>query len=239
LGEEMKHRIFILFLIAVTLICNYKLNAQSGGINFTLGFPMGDFKDNVARTGFGLSGQFLLWNPRPELPFSFGLNAGFINYGNESRREPFSETIPDVTVDVDRSNNIVNFHLLFLIGLPSGVVRPFIEGLFGGSYIFTETSIKSRGVDEVASSTNFDDFAWSYGGGAGFLIQVSSGADDEEIGALFIELKARYLFGTEAEYLKEGSVKIVNRRVTYDITRSKTDLLTAHIGVVAYFNSIQ
>ncbi len=108
-------------------------------------------KDNVDRVGFGGSLQFLFFDPQPGLPVSFGLNLGYINYGSESRREPFSYTIPDVFVDVDRTNNLVNFHLLFQIISPTGTFRPYAEGLFGVSYIFTETSIKSRDYDEVAA----------------------------------------------------------------------------------------
>ncbi len=232
----MKKSILLVFLL---VIISFSCFAQSAGLNFTLGFPMGEFKNNVSRTGFGVSGEFLLLTPTVQNPFSIGLNLGFINYGSESRREPFSSTIPDVTVDVDRSNNIVNFHILFQLAFPTGVIRPYAEGLFGGSYIFTETSIKSKGVDEVASSTNFDDFAWSYGAGGGFLIQVFSSDDPEEkVSSVFIDLKARYLYGSEAEYLKEGSVLIENGKVIYNTSKSKTDLLTANIGAVVYFNSL-
>ena len=216
-----------------------KCYAQEAGLNFTLGFPMGEFKDNVKRTGFGISGEFLLLTPTVQNPFSIGLNIGYINYGSESRTEPFSLTIPDVFVDVNRTNNIVNFHVLFQLAFPTGIIRPYGEALFGGSYIFTETSIKSRGTEEVASSTNFDDFAWSYGAGGGFLIQVyQSDNPEDKVGSVFIDLKARYLYGSEAEYLKEGSVSIDNGKVIYNTSRSKTDLLTAHIGAVVLFNSL-
>lgn len=226
-----------IFLILFVSVLYFNVNAQSAGINFTLGFPTGEFKENIDRLGYGISGHFALWNPKPQMPFTFGLNIGYLNYGNESRREPFSSTIPDVTVDVDRTNNLVNFHLLFQVMLPEGPFRPYAEFLFGGSYLFTETSIKSRGVEEVASSTNFDDFAWNYGAGAGFLIQVGEG-DGEQMGGIFIDLKARYLFGTEAEYLKEGSVTVQNGRVIYDISKSKTDMITANLGVVFFFNHL-
>lgn len=233
----MMKRILYLILF-LTFISLNKSFAQAGGINFMLGFPAGEFKENVKRTGFGLSGHFLFLAPAQNRPFGIGLNLGYLNYGQETRREPFSLTIPDVTVDVERSNNIVNFHVLFQLGFPTGSVRPFVEGLFGGSYIFTETTIRSRGTEEVASSTNFDDFAWSYGGGGGILILLHSGDDGADFGSLFLDLKVRYLFGSEAEYLKEGSVIVNNGKVTYQVSRSKTDLITAHIGVVAYFNSL-
>ncbi|NWF90357.1 MAG: hypothetical protein HXY50_12965 [Ignavibacteriaceae bacterium] len=233
----MKTRFVLVFTIVVLLGFN-KSFAQAGGLNFTLGFPMGEFKEELDRMGFGLSGHFLFLAPTANRPFGFGLNIGYLNYGQESRREPFSSTIPDVTVDVERSNNLVNFHVLFQLGFGSGPIRPFVEGLFGGSYIFTETTIRSRGSEEVASSNNFDDFAWNYGAGGGFLILLHTEEEGSDFGSLFLDLKARYLFGSEAEYLKEGSVIISNGHVTYQVSKSKTDLLTVHAGVVAYFNSV-
>jgi hypothetical protein len=234
----MKKRMFFLLLLVAFLSFN-KSYAQAGGLNITLGFPMGEFKDEIDRLGFGLSGHFLFLAPTVNRPFGIGLNVGYLNYGQETRRELFSSTIPDVTVDVERSNNLVNFHALFQLGFGSGSVRPFIEGLFGGSYIFTETTIRSRGSEEVASSNNFDDFAWSYGAGGGMLIQLSSGEEEgSDAGAFFLDLKVRYLFGSEAEYLKEGSVVVSPGKVDYKVSKSKTDLLTVHAGVVAYFNSI-
>ena len=233
----MRTRVFII-IVFITAISFSKTLAQAGGLNFMLGFPSGEFKENVKRTGFGLSGHFLFLGPALDRPFGIGLNIGYLNYGQETRREPFSLTIPDVTVDVERSNNFVNFHALFQLGFPSGSVRPYIEGLFGGSYIFTETTIRSRGTEEVASSTNFDDFAWSYGAGGGILILLYSADEGEDFGELFLDIKARYLFGSEAEYLKEGSVNVTTVPVTYQVSKSKTDLLTVHAGVVAYFNSI-
>lgn len=225
-------------LFIVLLLYTVSLSAQSAGGGLMLGFPEGEFKENVDRPGFGLSGQVLLFNPSEGLPFGFGLDIGYLNYGNETRQEPFSLTIPDVVVDVERSNNLVNFHLLFQIAPPSGDVRPYAELLFGGAYLWTETSIRSRGDEEVASNTNFDDFAWNYGVGGGLLIRLYS--PDEQEGSfesLFLDLKVRYLLGTEAEYLKEGSVTIDNGNVYYDVSRSKTDLLMTQIGVMFYFRS--
>ncbi len=231
----MKH---LISLFIILILYTVSLSAQSAGGGLMLGFPQGEFKQNLDRPGFGLSAEILFFNPREGLPFGFGLDIGYLNYGNESRQEPFSPTIPDVVVDVDRSNNLVNFHLLFQIAPPSGDVRPYAELLFGGSYLFTETSINSRGNEEVASNTNFDDFAWNYGVGGGLLIRLYS--PDEQEGnfeALFLDLKVRYLLGTEAEYLKEGSVIIENGNVYYDSSKSKTDLLITQLGVMFYFSS--
>jgi hypothetical protein len=233
----MKSKVFCFVMAIVLLLFSNLSFPQSFGLNFTLGFPMNEFKQNVKRTGFGGSLQFLLWNPTPELPYTFGLNLGYINYGSESRTEPFSYSIPDVSVDVSRTNNIINFHFLSQVIYPYGNIRPYMEFLLGGSYIFTMTQIDSYGSEESTSTTNFDDWAWSYGAGAGFLIKLTSDSiKAENLGAIFLDFKVRYLYGTEAQYLKEGSVTISNGQAFYDVSKSKTDLLTAQLGVIVYLD---
>ena len=228
----MKTKFFIiLFLFSAGVI---SLQAQSAGGSFMLGFPQGDFKDNVDRAGYGFQVQGTLWEPNSHQPFALGLNLGFLIYGEESETRPLSTTIPDVFVDVNRTNSLVNFHLLFQLSPFEGGVRPYAEGLFGGAYIFTTTDVESQNSgDNVFETNNFDDFTWSYGAGGGLLIKLLE--SEEDFSNLFLDIKARYLFGTKAEYLKEGSVTIEDGEVFYDVVESETDLLMFHLGVVFYF----
>jgi hypothetical protein len=224
----MMRRVFITGLF---VLFSMSLYAQQAGVSFTLGFPMDEFKDNLKRVGFGGNAEVLLFQQGPA---SMGLNIGYLNYGSETRRERFSTTIPDVTVDVNRTNNILNFHLLFQIAPPLMTVTPYAEGLFGGSYLFTETTIDSRD-ENVASSTNFDDFAWSYGAGGGLLFHIYSDPT-AEVSNIYLDLKVRYLFGSEAEYLKEGSVYFEDGFAKYEVEKSKTDMLTFSLGVSVSLN---
>ncbi len=74
--------------------------------------------------------------------------------------------------------------------------------------------------------------------GGGLLINLYSPDEGEgSFESLFLDLKVRYLLGTEAEYLKEGSVTIDNGNVYYDVSKSKTDLLITQVGVMFYFRS--
>ena len=229
---------WIIFAAVLTsLLFTSELFSQTIGLSFTSGFPMGEFKDNVDRPGFGVSGELLLFTPTPEAPLTIGLNLGFLNYGSEISPEHFSSTIPDVWVDVERTNNITNFHVLFKLAYPSGMIRPYAEGLFGGSYFYTDTKILTSGTEEISSTINYDDFAWSYGAGGGLLINLSSDPASE-VANFFLDLKVRYLFGSRANYLKEGSISIENGNVFYDVSRSKTELMTMNIGIAAYFTAI-
>ncbi len=223
-------KVFFLLLLAGLVT----LKAQTVGGSFVIGLPQGEFKQKVDNIGFGLQVHGTLFTPSVRSPFTVGLNLGYMVYGNESSTRPLSEYIPDVFVDVNRTNNIANFHLLFQVSPFFGDVRPYAEGLFGGAYLFTTTKVESRNSNQnVFESTNFDSYAWSYGFGGGLLIKLMGPSGS--MSNLFLDLKARYMYGTETEYLKEGSVTIVNGRAYYDVQKSKTDLLTLHVGVVAYF----
>lgn len=226
---NIKNYIIVLSLLLIFLFSN-KVSAQQAGINLSLALPQGEFGEQVDNLGFGLSGEFMFLSPKPRTPFGIGLNFGFYVYGNESRNEPMYN-IPEVFLRVDRTNNLVNFHVVFELGLPTGSIRPYVQGLFGGQYLFTETSVKNENNnEEFASSNNYEDWAWSYGAGGGISILLS-GDPVTEVGAIYLDLKGRYLFGSQAEYLKEGSVEVNGQHVTYHPSKSKTDILTIHAGV--------
>lgn len=233
----MKHYKIYLFLIFLFIAGSASVvQAQSGGLYFSLAFPMGEFKENVKQTGVGLSGEFFFLTPKPKMPVGLGLNFAYYNYGNEKRTEAFQPNIPEVRVDVERTNNLTNFHLVFLVAPAYGRFRPYLEGLFGGAYFFTESSVKSRYNDDpIAQDVNFDDWAWSYGVGGG-LTYLVSGDPNVNNDAVFIDFKVRYLLGSEAEYLKKGSIIIEDGQLIYDVSKSKTDLLSAHLGVRFFFS---
>jgi len=209
-----------------------------GGIGFMLAFPQGEFKQNVNKTGIGLGLNFAyLFRP---FPFSIGAEGAYIMYGHTTRKAPWSETIPDVTVDVETSNNIAQIHLFLRLQPNEGPVRPYIDGLVGLNYLWTETSVKSErrlsSGEDIATSTNKQDMAFSYGGGGGIKVRVHENVTDEGRPlSVLIDLRLRYLVGGKAEYLKEGSGHIVNGKVYYDVYTSTTDLLSGQIGVSVVF----
>ncbi|MBN2572581.1 MAG: hypothetical protein JXA68_10670 [Ignavibacteriales bacterium] len=227
----MSKKFFIpLFFI---IVFSSNLLPQTVGGSLLLGLPRGEFMDNVDRLGYGLQLHGTIWTPSKKLPFSLGLNIGYMIYGEEHEHRPLSYYIPDVYVEVDRNNSLANFHVLFQIAPFFGTVRPYLEGLFGGSYIFTSTSVESEWNDEtIFESTNYSDYAWSYGGGGGLLLLL----DSSERNQVFLDIKARYLKGSEATYLTEDDVEIntTNGTVTYYPRLSETDVMSFHLGVVVY-----
>lgn len=234
----MKKTLFTGMLIVLILGLAQITKAQAmGGVSFQVGIPQGEFYDNNDNLGFGISAEGFL-RPNPISPVLFGLSVSYMMYGREVRRAPMSYTIPDVTVDVERTNNIANLLLLLRIDpVPVGTIKPYIDLMAGGSYLFTVTSIKENwSYDDVVSDHNLGDVSWNYGVGAGLLIQLfkEPGLD------FFLDLKGRHIWGTPAEYLTEGDVKIntQNGSVYYNTSTSRTDMLYLQLGVTAQFSAM-
>jgi len=211
--------------------------------SFTLGFPSGEFADNVPGTGIGidLTGGIQLAGS----PLFLGAELGFLIHGRESRREPFSTTIPDVEVRVITSNNILNGHLFLRLQPGVGSIRPYFDAFIGFKYLFTLTEIKnvwySDDDEPIASSTNLGDIAYSRGVGFGVAINLlednwSSDTGKNQAVGLYLDFGVRYLLGSEADYLKKGSIeRLSDGTIHFEIERSRTDVIHPMIGIRATF----
>jgi hypothetical protein len=229
--------VFVAIMLAVSPLVSSSANQQFfGGLHFNVGFPQGDFKTEINRNAYGLGGQFF-YSP-PTFPLAVGVEVGWMNYGRESRQEPFSTTVPDVTVEVTTSNNLVQGFFVARLQLPDGPIRPYADLLVGFNYLFTETKITSPNDagDDVASSTNKDDVVFAHGFGAGLMVPIYSYRTEKITSfQILIDGGVRYVYGGYAEYLKKGSIRRANETVIYDTTHSKTDLIRLHIGALIRF----
>lgn len=231
----------IVITVGMVLVStDVKAENFQGGLFFVVGSPKGAFSDNVDRNGYGVSVEGLY--KKSGFPFGIGLDFMYMNYGSESRNERLSTTIPDLKVRVDNSNNIVGGNIVLRLQPIEGPVSPYIDGLFGFKYLFTETTIKEiktlAADEEIASSTNFDDITLGYGIGGGVLVRVyiseSSGPLQAPV-SVYLDLKGRYMYGGDAEYLEEGSIQRVDGEVTYDVRKSRTDIMQYYFGVSVTF----
>lgn len=206
-------------------------------LNFLMGYPQGDFKMNVDRTFFGLSGEFFC--RLPGSPFSIGISLEYLNYGSETRVEPLAYDIPDVLVDVTTLNSIFSTAAVVRLSPLEGPFRPYAEALVGFNYLFTSTSVDDDDdwSGDIAATTNFDDWALTYGLGAGAVIRALEcrSYQGRTLFSLHVEIGARYLMGGTAEYLREGSMRRGHGSLWYEPFFSDTDMLKTHFGIVFRF----
>ena len=239
--RKMKYSAVLSLIILFSLTLNQTAYAQEfdAGINLQVISPQNEFQESINTTGVGIN-VFGLYR-FPDSPFGLGLDFNFNNFGEDTREEPISSTIPDLRVRVENRYNMVQGLMVAKVQPQDGVLRPYAEGLAGFNYFYTQTSIENRGFqndEPIATDTNFDDWAFAWGGGGGLMIRVfdrrGSGNITQEnpISAGYINIGLRYLNGSEAEYLREGSISVSNGNVTYDTLQSRTDMLVFQLGFI-------
>ena len=148
---------------------------EAGG-GFDFAAPVGDFRQNV-RQGFGGGGHFLV-GVDPDAVIGIRVDAGFINYGNETHYIPFSASARRIIVQEKTSNNIFVASVGPQITFPIGRVRPYVNAGVGFAYFFTQTSLNTDDESyQIAQTTNYSDNSLLYTGGAGFNVPLSFAGD--------------------------------------------------------------
>lgn len=223
----MKKYLQIIFIAITSLTASFA--QPSASFNFTTAIPMGDFKNFNSNVGFGGNMEFFFFSPSERTPYGLGINMSYVSYGVHLLVSPDSD---ELGISLNKANNFASVHLLFQIAPHTGTIRPYVETLFGGSYIFSLTDI---GYDYYYPETLWvDDWAWSYGGGIGLKI-FATGNPLFNSGSTYIDFKVRYLLSTETTYLDRNSVEYYGDEVYYSLSKSKTDMLLVSVGFFFFF----
>ena len=200
------------------------------GIGILGSAPTGEFGRNIESAG-GISGH--IDYGLGDSVWSVGGEAAYLLYGAENRKIPLSPTLPDVLLNVNTDNSMFLLHGRLRAQRQEGRWRPYVDGLFGFTDIFTTTSVDGDCGPLTdcgsLSSTNLSDFVLSYGGGAG--VMVGFGDTPNAPSSPRLDISVRYLLGGEANYLRQGAIHRENGSVSLDISRSRTDTFLVYIGV--------
>lgn len=231
----------IIVILTVLLIPSLQATAgerfQAGGF-FMMGTPQNDFRDFVQRGAYG--GNFYFAHRLGRSPVLLGAGFGFMFYGWNEREVPFSQTVPDVFVDVVTMNYVLRGHVFLRMQPSRGRLRPYLDALLGLNHLRTDTRVEDDGWDnqEAIASTNWiQDTAVSYGMGGGLMIPLRYHSNRRGKGStgIYLDIGMRFLKGGRAEYMVENREIETGGAPLYDVVASKTDLLTAHIGISFMF----
>jgi len=216
------------FIFITTTFFTASFAQPSGSFNFTTAIPMGDFKNYNSNVGFGGNMEFFFFSPSERTPYGLGINMSYVSYGVQLFASPNSN---ELGVSLNKANNFASVHMLFQIAPHAGTIRPYVETLFGGSYIFSITDI---GYNYYPALLWVDDWAWSYGGGVGLKL-FATGNPLFDSGSTYIDFKVRYLLSTEVTYLDRNSVEYYEDEVYYSLSKSTADMLLVSIGFFFFF----
>jgi hypothetical protein len=200
------------------------------GIDGELAVPQDEFARYVGNGG-GVGGHFLVQLDDAGI-FGLRADAGFVIYGHETKRVPFSSTVGGrVNVDVSTSNNIVFFGVGPQLMMPNGKLRPYLTGSVGLAYFYTRSSVDGVDGGTIAETKNFSDATFAWTGAAGLYIPVKRG-----LRPISIDVGARYHGNGNASYLREGSIHDnPDNTITITPLHSQTHLLAYHVGVTFGF----
>jgi hypothetical protein len=200
---------------------------SAGSFTITQSRPTGALGDNIG-FGYGFNGAYLFrlddagW-------FSLRADAGFLQYGEESKRVPLSSTIGGrVQVRVSTNNNIVPLSLGAQVAVPRGAIRPYANAGVGAQFFFTESHVD--GVDDnhdFASTTNQWDKTTSWVAGGGVYIPVY-----QKRTKVMLDIGAQYVNGGRARYLKPGSIQdLPDNQIRVTPMETDTHMVLVRVGV--------
>jgi hypothetical protein len=202
------------------------LRRSSLSIAVTQSRPMGPLGDNIG-LGYGVSGAYL-FSLDPHGILSLRADVAAVQYGNESKRSAFSETVGDrVQVRTRTSNYVFPMTIGPQLAWPSGPVRPYINAGVGAQAFVTESDVE--GVDDrfvIARSTNQSDATLVWVAGGGITVPIVRGATRAQL-----DLSMQYINGGRARYLAPGSIiDLQGGDVRISSLESTTRLVMLRVG---------
>ena len=224
----MKSHFTILTSLLLLLSAEYLEAQPSASFYFTTAFPVNDYQNYDNEFGYGGNLEFFFISPSKEKPIGMGVSLGYLGQGLYFYEDPCN---CETYVGNNRANNFINLNMILQVAPTGGTVRPYLETLFGGSYIYSNTEIITLNYNSV--NLYVDDWAWTYGVGGGFKFLL--GADDNGGGSMYLDLKGRYLMSSNVYLLDRNSIRYANNRFYYEVSKTQINFVAFQIGVVFYF----
>lgn len=188
--------------------------------------PKGEFATQLDTEGYGANVAGLFRLDR-EGVLSIRGDLGGMRYGSETMYVPYLPITGRVSLDVETTNNAFWGSIGPQITVPVGPIQPYITAAIGFIDLVTTTAVRGSDSEyEYASTNNADDVASAkiFGGG----VYVPFGRRNP----LKLHVGARYFYGGEATYLKEGDIQDnPDGSVTLFPRTSKTDQVTWQVGL--------
>jgi hypothetical protein len=187
--------------------------------------PKGDFATQLDRNGYGANVAGLFRLDKDGI-FSIRADVGGMQYGSETLRVPYLPITGRVALDVETTNSLYWGSIGPQVTAPVGRFQPYMNAAVGVMDFTTRTSVRGSDSDyDYASTTNKNDAtsAWIFGGG----VYVPLGSQN----AWKLHAGARYFYGGEASYLRQGDIRDnADGSITLFPRTSKTDQVTWQLG---------
>lgn len=196
-------------------------SSLSIGVNQTR--PQGALGRNIG-FGYGISGAYLYHMAGP---LSLRADVAGVQYGNDWKQVPFSETVGGrVQVNVRTTNYIIPMSVGPQLAWPTGPIRPYVSAGVGAQAFVTESAVEGIDNFTIASTTNQSDVALMWVTGGGIYVPVLPG-----LSRVQLDVGMQYVSGGRARYLARGGiVDLPGGEVRISALESTTHLVMLHLG---------
>jgi hypothetical protein len=224
----MKLNLTILIALFFLTSAKYLMAQPSTSFYFTTAIPVNEYQNFDDEVGYGGSLEFFFISPSKEKPIGMGVSLSYIGQGLYFYDDPCD---CEIYLGNNRANNFINLNVILQVAPTGGTVRPYLETLFGGSYIYSNTEIITLDYNYV--NLYVDDWAWTYsvGGGFKFLLEVDENGD----GSAYLDIKGRYLLSSDVYLLDRNSIRYANDRFYDSVKETQINFVAIQIGLVLYF----
>ena len=226
MDNKMKLHTIFLTLLAVLILINKTSAQPSTNLYFVTAIPVNEYRQFDSEVGYGANLEIFFLSPTKEKPLGMGISFSYFGQGLYFYDDPCD---CESYLSNNRANNFINTNLVFQLSPAGGTIRPYIETLFGGSYIFSNSDILTLDYDPV--NLYIDDWAWTYGVGGG--IKFLLGGD--EGGSLYLDLSGRYLMSSDVSMLDRESIRYAGDTFYYTLSKTQLNFLAIQFGVTLYF----
>jgi len=190
--------------------------------------PKGEFATQLDTEGYGANIAGLFRIDREGI-LSIRGDLGGMQYGSETLYVPYLPISGRVSLDVVTRNNAYWGSIGPQVTVPVGPIQPYVNGAIGFMALVTSTAV--RGSDsnyEYASTNNSDDVTSAWIAGAGLYLPLGR--------SWKLHGGARYFYGGEATYLREGDIQDnPDGSITLFPRTSKTHQVTWQFGAAYTF----
>ncbi|PYQ49532.1 MAG: hypothetical protein DMF78_18025 [Acidobacteria bacterium] len=195
--------------------------AADGGGSVVVGAPRGALGEQASVAG-GLAGHAVFPSASPVL--SLRLEGSWLLYGTETVRVPLARTAGRINREITTDNWIAQLGIGPQLVLPLRAVRPYVHGFAGVSYLSTTSQLRDPDGFVSATSTNYDDTAFAYGGGGGLLVPLRGRGTSLDLGV-------RYVRTGSVRFLGEGDLVSADGGVRAVPHRGHADMLEFRVGL--------
>jgi len=224
----MKSYFTILIGLLLFSSATYLIAQPSTSFYFTTAIPVNEYQDFDDEVGYGGNLEFFFISPSKEKPIGMGVSLSYIGQGLYFYDDPCD---CETNLGNNRANNFINLNMILQVAPTGGTARPYLETLFGGSYIYSNTEIITLDYNSV--NLYVDDWAWTYGVGGGFKFLL--GADENGDGSMYLDLKGRYLMSSDVYLLDRNSIRYANNIFYDSVKETQINFVAIQIGFVLYF----